>query len=384
MDTGILRPNALNHLEFTNNGSHVIPLPDELPPAPDLHHLPKDILKSSTVENLISQNEDLMARLKVALRRLSAMELESQKVQSENEDLRRRTTVTQDQLLVMKEKDSAWREKAGTALKDRDFLAEKTRALEDRLTQTESELSRYQKYHEKIKTQVKPSIVQMKEYSRSLEARLAEFEKEASKHDALVRDLRAQIIEVSKNSRFQLEQQEIRSHELINSYETSLQQLQEERQQLTEANGELETKALRLRRTEQKADELENELVELRRSKEDLTRRFEQETRRLMDLNEEMNRENARSKIENEDLRARNEAGSKRLHELEKAHLDNQSQIESLRFMWQNVREENERLKISMAALERLNVDLSAKLQELRQRAQAASVGLPFENSSSL
>ena len=82
-----------------------IPLPDEMPSAYNYSHLPKEILKSSSVENLISQNEDLMTRLKVALRRLALFENENQKLSDEAQRARLSQTAVADQVLIYKEKE---------------------------------------------------------------------------------------------------------------------------------------------------------------------------------------------------------------------------------------------------------------------------------------
>ncbi len=113
MDTETFQSAKLQDLDFESEQQPVgqIPLPDELPKRNDFSHLPKEILKSSTVENLISQNEDLMARLKVSLRRLSLLENENQRLIDDANKARIAQSSVADQVLVFKEKDSLWRQK---------------------------------------------------------------------------------------------------------------------------------------------------------------------------------------------------------------------------------------------------------------------------------
>src|SRR5262245_56948023 len=82
-----------------------IPLPDEIPPPPDLSHLPKDVLHSSTVETLLTQNQDLMARLAVNIRRCAEMEENALLMEQKFEALRFEKQVATDQVQVFKEKE---------------------------------------------------------------------------------------------------------------------------------------------------------------------------------------------------------------------------------------------------------------------------------------
>jgi chromosome segregation ATPase len=349
-------------------------LPDELPPPPSLRDLPKEILKSSTVENLLSQNEDLMARLKVALRRLSSLEMDNQRLAQAAEEAKFKANISEDQSLILKEKDQLWREKAVEATNEKEILAEKLQATESRLQTTEAELQRHRKYADRIRTQVKPHMLQMKEYAHGLETRVHDLENDVNRREAQVRDLREQIVEVVKNSRIQVEQAEVRSHDVVDSYEKSLSAAKEELELLRASTHDLEIKAARLRRAEQRGDELENEVVELRRNKQELGNRFETECRRLMDRAEELSKENVRFKMENEDLRAKVMEDDGRLKEFTKQTLDLQSQLESLRYLWTARNDENERLKLSLAALEKLNIDLSLRLQEVRSSESASNI----------
>ena len=70
-----------------------IPIPSEIPMAIDTSLIPKEVLRTGAVESLISQNEDLMARIKVLIRRQSS--LENQLADSE----KIKTTVTENGII---------------------------------------------------------------------------------------------------------------------------------------------------------------------------------------------------------------------------------------------------------------------------------------------
>lgn len=344
-----------------------IPLPDEMPRRHDLSQIPKDILKSNTVENLISQNEDLMGRLKVALRRLSSLETENQKFNEETHRARLSQSASADQLLILKEKDQMWKARIDQFEKDKSIYTEKFRLLHEKLLRTSAELDRHHKYHERIKLQVKPYISQLKEYSKSQEEKAQTLTHELEHREAQLRDLRHQIIELTKNSRAQIEHAEKKNFEMIQFYETQIEKLSTENQEHKEHLVELEEKALRLHKALGRQDELENELVEMTRSKDDLRQRLEKEKQHLQERNNELSRHNHKLGIEHADLQVRVCGDQERLTHFEKENADLQDQLESLRYMWNAKKEECEKLRSGMSSLEKLNLELSQRINEIRQ-----------------
>lgn len=360
----------LGHLDFDTEmrkGIGSIPLPDEIPAKADYSHLPKDILKTTTVENLISQNEDLMARLKVALRRLSILETENQKVIEESNKARISQSSTHDQILVFKEKDTLWRKKVDALEREKEVYTEKMKALQERMQNMASELSRHVKYHERIKNQVKPYISQLKEYSRTQDLRVQELEKDALQKEAQLRDLRHQVIEVTKNSRYQVETQEKKSREMVEYYEAQLQAMKKDLKILNEVQEDLEMKSLKLHKALERQDALENEVITLRRSKEELKKRFESEMKAQQERMSELSRQNQKLGVEHADLQVRTLQDQELIKKLEKENFQNLEQLEGLRYMWNAKNEENDKLKTAIGALERLNLELSQKLNELRK-----------------
>lgn len=369
METDSFHKARLSHLDFTStepSAGH-IPLPDELPRPQDFSHLPKDILKSSTVENLISQNEDLMARLKVALRRLSLMEVENQKLTEDANKARLSQSSVTDQILIWKEKDGIWKHKVDQLEKEKDIQAEKARALAQKVQTMTSELTRHVKYHERIKTQVKPYISQLKEYSRTLEVKNQQLESTSESREALLRDLRHQIIEVTKNSRYQVEASEKKAQEMVQHYESQIDTLTHQLTQLQEVQEDLELKSLKLHTALERQDTLENEIVTLRRSKEDMKTRFENDLNRQAERLIELTKQNQKLGVEHADLQIRVVEDAQKIEKLERDNLQLQEQLESLRYMWSAKNEEHEKLKVAAQALERLNLELSQKLNELRR-----------------
>jgi Chromosome segregation ATPases len=367
METGFQK-SILAHLDFQAeaHAAPQIPLPDELPRRADLSNIPKDILKSSTVENLISQNEDLMARLKVALRRLSLMEIENQKMTEETGKARLAQSSITDQILIWKEKDGLWRQKIDQLEKEKAIHTEKMRALSSKVESMEADLDRHTRYHEKIKTQVKPYIAQLKEFSRTQAIKGEELQSNLEHKEALLRDLRHQIVELTKNSRFQAESQDKKFHDMVHFYETQLNNLNEEVTEMRQRETDLEGKALRLHAALERQDTLENELVAVRRSKEELREHMSGEITSLQERMSELTKHNQKLGMEHADLQVRVVENSETVKTLEKENRQYVEQLEGLRYMWTAKNEETEKLKVALQSLERLNLELSQKINEMR------------------
>lgn len=349
-----------------NHSVENIPLPDEMPKGFNYSNLPKEILKSSSIENLISQNEDLMTRLTVSLRRLSLLENENQKLNDQAQRARLSQSAVSDQILIFREKDNIWKNKLDQAEKEKDVQLEKANALQLRSGKLAAEVERYRKYHDRIKTQVKPYIHQLKEYSRSLESKSERLTTENSKLDAQISDLRHQILEVSKNSRAQIEMRERQAQEIVQHYETQVQTQAEEIATLVLYNEDLESKAMRLNKALEKQDELENQVVELIRNKEEMKARLEGDVSRLQEKTSNLHRQNKRLEIEHADLQELAVGHEAEIKNLAKDRQTLGEQLDSLRYMWNAKVEETEKLKAALQSLERLNVDLSQKVNELR------------------
>lgn len=373
METDAFRTTKLGHLEFETERNPIgnVALPDEVPKRQDLSHLPKEILKSSTVENLISQNEDLMARLKVSLRRLSILESENQKFADESNKARLSQSSVADQILIWKEKDALWRQKVDKLEKQKEIHTEKIQALYMKIQNMTAELARHEKYHDRIKNQVKPYISQLKEYSRTQDLKLKELENSLSQKEALLRDLRHQIIEVTKNSRFQLESSDKKNQEMVQFYEEQIQGLNRQVQILHQIQEELEVKTVKLHSALERQDTLENEVVTIRRAKDDMKERLETEMNRQQERMMELTRQNQRLGVEHADLQIRVVEDQQQIQKLEKENFQYVEQLESLRYMWNAKNEEHEKLKTAAAALERLNIELSQKLNEIRKQEGA-------------
>ncbi len=342
-------------------------LPDQLPTPIQRDRLSPELLRSSTIESLISQNEDLMVRLKVTLRRLSLLEVENQKSYSENLKEKQSAAQANDRLLVMKEKESIWKTKIDDLENSQQTFQEKWLKLSSIYQTTKTQVERLQKYHDRIRHHVKPFVQELKKYSKALEVRNQELQETLDKKEAHLSDLKFQILEISKNSKQQISILEQKNWQVTEHFEMLNQQLTVEASQLKELNSSLGEKAERLQIFKERADQLENENIELRRNSELNLDRHQAEIIVIQNQFQTQSSEVTRLNIEHKDSKDRLMEEFELRKSLEKQVFDLRHQLDSLRFMWNAKNDENDKLRQTQGALEKLNVDLSAKFQEFRK-----------------
>ncbi|MNL21654.1 hypothetical protein D3C87_1429560 [compost metagenome] len=180
------------------------------------------------------------------------------------------------------------------------------------------------------------------------------------------------MLDVAKNSIYQVEVTEKKSKEMIEFYENQITKMTEDLAHLTRVQEELEIKSLKLHAALERQDSLENELVAIRRSKEEMRQRLESDLSQTTDRMQELSRQNQKLGVEHADLQVRVIDDQEKIQKLEKERFQMHEQMESLRYMWNAKNEENEKLKAAAAALERLNIELSQKLSEIRRGEEAS------------
>ncbi|MBL7669652.1 MAG: hypothetical protein JNM39_04135 [Bdellovibrionaceae bacterium] len=328
--------------------------------------IPREHLKSSTVETLIAQNEDLMVKFKTALRRLSTLEEQNQQILEDQMELKRQNSILHDQVAVLKEKDQTWKNKIEQIDTDRALLSEKNIHLDQQIKSQAIEIIRFQKYQEKIKTQVKPYLNQLRKYSNSLETKNQEAQLLLEQKDGLIRDLRTQIIELAKNSRIQATTQEQRLISTVESYEKTIQDLNIEVETNKRNLEDAETKIIKYHKIQEKLDRFENNYIEIQRSRDQLKQQLEAEVLRLQALHNETHRLKSQLESENLGLSEKLDQVAQEAGRLRNSQREMTQQLESLRYLHGQKTQENEKLTISIHSLEKLNLELSRKIHEVR------------------
>ena len=362
MDVDSFKKFPLAHLNFKNDTE-----------TNSTENISYDLKKLSSIDTLIEQNEETHTKLKVSLRKQARLEQEIIDVKSQIQNLIEYNKSLKDENYVLKENEARWKMQIANAENALLINSEKLTILESQNQKYKAEVLRYQKYHEKVKNQVKPYLQQLKEYSTSLEAKIESLDQRLIHKETQLRDVRNQILDVTKNTKLQIEATEKQYFESTELYESQINKLNETINSLKAEAESLVLKNFKLQRSFDQQAELENQLIEITRSRETLKTQLENEVLKIQEKNNELFRENRKLQIEHDDLKQRVLTDTDNIKQLEKTKYDLEHQLESLRYIWNAKNNENESLKISLQALEKLNLDLSLKVQELRTPATKAT-----------
>lgn len=325
-------------------------------------YVSKDLLKSATLENLMAQNEEIMARQRVNMRRLATLEDLNQELQNENFQAKNQILNYSDQVQVLKEKDQAWKNKVDELEIEKDKLVKIAKEYEN----IQAEIERHRKYHDKIKYQVKPYIQSLKVSRDQAQTELENLRNLIHVKDSQVKEMRNQMQEVLRQSKNQVGEMQKQRDELVEHFESQIQRLQEEKSSFQTSYEEIRSKMTYQNQALEKKAELENRVIELDRSKMEMKTQLEREVLRLQARVNEIENFKTRYEIENADLKNHvQEEHVVRLKQEEEL-IQLRRQMESLRFMWNQKNDENERQRKSLEALEQLNYSLSQKIEELR------------------
>lgn len=361
MENGNFQSLSLTDLDFVEKNSREIRPQSKNRPTP---FIPTTSSTSGTVETLLSQNEDLMARLKITLRRMTSLEEELHNAHSELRELKTSHSATQDQLLIWREKEKIWKEKNKEIEQELGEFKERFPEIK----KMEYQLERYRRYQEKVKSTIKPYLQQLKDYAQSLHLEIQDLQKELHQKEALLHTSEKQVHTLREEKEqlehfFQMNQNHLQeSHEAeIESYRKSLAQLQA-------ANTHLEMKAEKLNSSLERQDELENLVVALRRSREESDQKIQSEFEQMRDDLQRIRLHNSELGLQLTSVKNESEDAKETLHKERTLRYQLEEQLSSLRFMWTKKCEEFERLQLGHNSLEELNRELSQAMNKLREK----------------
>lgn len=368
--------------------AQVFKTPNQLPTPLDFTHLPEPLLRNSVIESLISQNDDLMARLTISLRRLSDIEQKWSESQKQTAVYKDKCDNLNDQVLILKEQaktisDRArqWAERKDKELVTYRELEDQNRILEIRYSELYSaNLEKQNSLEQEIialktaistnennihrwsrqRNRLSHAILQMREKSRSSAL-------QKSKNDLLIQDLRKNITELTAHI---AEQNRIHKDELnalTANYESEAQQLREQTVLLDQENDKWRQKANQAEDLYREKVRLENDLIIAHRREEELQI---QTTSEIADIQKSL----GRYRIESKELAI--ELNATRT-ELQQQQQENQSykserqafveQVETLQLLWREQQSQIEKLNEQKNALQKLNQELSMSINEYRR-----------------
>lgn len=352
-----------------------IPLPNQLPPPPDVSRFPAEALRSSAVETLLGQNADLMARLGVSLRKAGILEAKINELEKENAHIRHRYDSVKDQVLVIQEKERLLTERSGQITAETAELRERLSQLERQYAETylqsqvlEQELRRLRNYRFRVQTVIK----NLKSRSKQV-MDLIQLEPGASKTVAQTLELAASELQNLRSESSETQQQ------LVARYETEIAQLthryehdikQSFGNEISQLKSELEIARRRAADRDllyESKIRIENQLIFEERQSQLYRDETQKELQSTKEENADLRAQLKTRLIEFERMEREQKLMSERLASLEGADKEKNDQIESLQLLWKEKQAEAERLEEKNRSLQKLNQQLSVNLNAQRR-----------------
>jgi predicted nucleic acid-binding Zn-ribbon protein len=358
-----------------------VPLPMDLPPIPNLSNLPAHILHSGTVETLIGQNEDLMARLKVNIRRNSVLEQQIMEQDRLHARLKSEHASLIAQHQVLQEKSELLRDKTQTFDSQLEDLREqieisqiRAESAEERSAELRAGLKFEQAYRRRVHVWVRPSIDALKNQLVDARSRISFLDRQLGTREAVIGDLRERLVQTEKAHHESVAKNNADQSLLIESYENRVRAAEGEMTKARAESSLLRDKASRLDEAVASLAQAENRIVSLERKNSDMERTLKEELKAIQEQLGQFRRE--AKELAAETLSATTERDRALASELvAKAELDRaRDQFESLQAVWNETQRKFEASQLQQDSLNKLNQELSRQLKSERKARETSTV----------
>ncbi len=387
---------VLSHASVSGASLHEmvrsIPLPLDIPPPPNLSSLPAHILHSGTVETLIGQNEDLMARLKVNIRRNSILEQQIMEQDRLHARLKHEHASLVAQYQILEEKSAMIREKSLSFDLQTEELREmialmqaRVDSAEERSQELRAGLIFEKTYRRRIRSWVRPYIDEMKAELVESHTRATFLDRQLSTREAVIGDLRDRLETSEKLKQKQTVANNYDQAILIENYESRVKQAETEMSKARAESLLFREKASRLDDAVSSQANAENKIVSLERKNRDMERTLTEELKSIQSQLGEFRVE--AKELAAEVMTAASERDRAKTSEVEAiGELQRaRDQFESLQAVWVEAQKKFEASRLQQDALNKLNQELSRQLKIERKVREAAPVasGSPSVSESS-
>lgn len=324
---------------------------------------------ASSLDAALAQNEDLMSRLKITLKRLELIEQENTDLREDHQSARQIVRHLEDQLSIWKEKERLW------ALK-KNQLEEAARISKEQSLETRAllkQISRLQKFYRLYQKSIKPAFLQLKSYCDRLGQEIRSLRKE----NEGLRLKADQLNEEGRKRETSWSEEKIR---LQNEILDLREEIEQERQQHSKMISHYQASEQKLLRDAQKLpdlliqiDQTQNQVVALRRERDDMIQRNIDLVQRTEADNVALRSDQQRKIVLIDDLKLKIAHLESRLRTSESSNQETQHQLNALRELWNSKSEELEKAKIALRSLEKLNAALSERMIQQNPRSPEIS-----------
>jgi chromosome segregation ATPase len=370
-----------------------VPLPNQVPAGLDFSQIPQSIIKSGVVDALISQNDDLMSRLGVAIRRVASLEEKLSDSRLETERYRSQYDNLNDQLLVLKEKSRSLYERKDREEGEYTDLQDQVRLLEIRYGELYAQSQNKEALLLKQFEKETKELNRLKRY-RARVARAAEGLKKAAheKWQAEVKfaqsektqeSLRTSLNESAQYIQEITKEHKLHSQKLIEQYETRITEFKTKLAEVVQQNENLGEKVHTFDALIEEKMRIENQVVLLERREQEEKVRTSAE---ISDLQKALARYRNEAKelaIELETTTTEFQAAQTELAQTATDKKALEEQVDNLQVLWRNQQLQIEKSQEKVNSLQKLNQELSIAInqyrrdiRELKQSADTDAHGL--------
>lgn len=355
-----------------------VPLPTEIPPPPNLSQLPAHILHSGTVETLIGQNEDLMARLKVNIRRNSILEQQLMEQERINQEITLAHNSLVSQIQVLQEKDDMWREKASrvdsdqNTLRDQIHLMEaKLEAAEERRDELTAGLRFEEAYRRRVRAWVRPYLNDLRHQLQEARTKANFLDRQLASREAAIGDLRARMGDAVTQMQTVTRKSNQDQALLVEQYETRIKTAEAD---AAKAKSELQLykdKALRLDDAVSSQTAAENRIIFLERRNREVEAQLAGEMKEIQDQLVSFRKEAKNTAAELMTVSQERDRAAAEARDAKAEQTRIQDQFESLQAVWAEAQKRFEASKLQQDSLNKLNQELSRQLRADRKARES-------------
>lgn len=346
------------------------PLPSEMPRAANLDEVPHYIKISKTVESLIGQNEDLMARLKVNIRQNTLLESQLRDQEQTSRQIKSLNSKINSQVEILIEKELLLRKK----LDSQDLELEQTRDFLNNNKFTENEVSTLRAYQRRVRAWVRGFISKLQYQIKMLKQKNQELENDVIESQKKVSSFKIKMNEATHTLQIKEREHQKDKAQLIEDFEDRTYNLNHENQSLLTENKNLKQKIQpfndlqkQLGSAENRALNFERKYDELRAQNEKQVSDLSQQLHQYMTQAELVKMQNDTTQKRNTEFESQNRILTARNHEAMSRH-------EAMNVLWSETQLQRAQLKLKNSAMIKLNRDLSLRLKEQNKMLARADV----------
>lgn len=335
----------------------------------------------AAVDQLVNQNQDLMSRLGIALKRVGILEEELQSFKESQDLLSKQLTTVQDENERLKLSEERLTLMVADLKKDRSETEKQFANIYTECSDAKNQnsdllnkLSRYKRYQQRIKKNVRPYLNQIKTEIEKLKEECASHTVQKTKLDTKLSEVQKNLKDSIDYIQTQSEEFKIHQNQLIELHEKEKKRLKTENKSLTDLyeKTQEESKQLssELESLQEKNINLENKTIIIERTLEDMKKNYlEKETELKSDISKlkiEKQKTDMVTTLSEETLQSH----TKRLKEKEDECDELKKQLEGQKTLFNETVKKLDKITEKEKATQRLNKELSLSLQKQRADLQ--------------